>query len=71
MSLKFIIGNSGVGKTEYLYNWVIGESERDKERTYFYVVPEQFTMQTQRDLVQRHPRGGILNIEVQSFLRLA
>ena len=28
-------------------------------------------MQTQMELVHRHPRGGILNIDVVSFSRLA
>ena len=34
-------------------------------------VPEQFTMQTQRELVHLHPSKGILNIDVLSFGRLA
>ena len=35
------------------------------------IVPEQFTMQTQKTLVEMHPDGGILNIDVLSFERLA
>lgn len=35
------------------------------------IVPEQFTMQTQKELVSLHPKKGILNIDVQSFQRLA
>ncbi len=35
------------------------------------LVPEQFTMQTQKDLVRMHPRHGIMNIDVLSFARLA
>lgn len=34
-------------------------------------MPEQFTMQTQKELVSLHPKKGILNIDVQSFQRLA
>ena len=35
------------------------------------LVPEQFTMQTQKELVMMHPKKGILNIDVLSFERLA
>ena len=38
---------------------------------FIVIVPEQFTMQTQKDLVMAHPRGGIMNIDVLSFQRLA
>lgn len=41
------------------------------ERNYMVIVPEQFTMQTQKDLVRLHPDKGIMNIDVLSFRRLA
>ena len=71
MSLQFILGNSGAGKTEYLYQHVIRESMANRQLNYLVLVPEQFTMQTQRDLCLLHPRGGIMNIDVLSFGRLA
>ena len=71
MSLQFILGNSGAGKTEYLYQRVIQESMENHRLNYLVLVPEQFTMQTQRDLCLLHPRGGIMNIDVLSFGRLA
>ena len=40
-------------------------------KQYLIIVPEQFTMQTQKDLVMMHPRHGIMNIDVLSFERLA
>ena len=33
--------------------------------------PEQYTMATQKRVVELHPRKGILNIDVISFERLA
>ncbi|MCD7746149.1 MAG: exodeoxyribonuclease V subunit gamma [Lachnospiraceae bacterium] len=71
MSLQFIFGNSGSGKSYLLYQKIIEESRRYPERNYLVIVPEQFTMQTQRDLVMLHPDGGIMNIDVLSFRRLA
>ena len=71
MSLQFISGNSGSGKSHYLYQQIVEESIRHPEKNYLVLVPEQFTMQTQKDLCMAHPRGGIMNIDVLSFGRLA
>lgn len=71
MPLKFVFGPSGSGKSYYLYRYVIDESVRHPERNYIVLVPEQFTMQTQKDLVTMHERRGIMNIDVLSFARLA
>ena len=71
MPLKFVFGPSGSGKSSYLYQHVIQESKKYPERNYIVLVPEQFTMQTQKDLVMMHERKGIMNIDVLSFARLA
>ncbi len=71
MSLQFILGNSGAGKSYTLYQRVIQESKAHPDQKILVLVPEQFTMQTQKDLVTMHPDGGILNIDVLSFQRLA
>ena len=71
MSLQFVFGNAGSGKSHYLYEHVIQESMKYPDRKYIVLVPEQFTMQTQKELVMRHPRHGIMNIDVLSFARLA
>ena len=71
MSLQFIFGNSGSGKSHRLYRNITEQSVRHPERNYIVLVPEQFTMQTQKDLCLMHPRGGIMNIDVLSFGRLA
>ena len=71
MSLQFIMGPSGSGKSHYLYQKVTEESLKYPEKNYFVLVPDQFTMQTQKDLVMASPRKGILNVDVLSFNRLA
>lgn len=70
MSLQFWIGSSGAGKSEQLYADVIRQSLEEPSTCFFILVPDQFTMQTQKELVTRHPNGGIMNIEVLSFGRL-
>ena len=71
MSLQFIFGNSGFGKTTTIYEKIIRESMEHPQIQYYCIVPEQFTLQTQRDFVMMHPRKGIFNIDVLSFQRLA
>ena len=71
MSLQFIMGPSGTGKSHSLYQWVTTEAWKNPEKKYIVLVPEQFTLQTQKDLCLASPRNGILNIEVLSFNRLA
>ncbi len=71
MSLQFIFGNSGSGKSHYLYQAIVQDAMKHPDRNYLVLVPEQFTMQTQKDLCMAHPRGGIMNIDVLSFGRLA
>ena len=71
MALQLILGNAGAGKSHYIFEKIIQESMEHPTKQYLIIVPEQFTMQTQKDLVSMHPRHGIMNIDVLSFARLA
>lgn len=71
MSLQCIVGASGSGKSTYLYEYLIDEALQNPDGKFIILVPEQFTMHTQRELVLRHPRHSVMNIEVLSFERLA
>lgn len=71
MSLQFYFGASGSGKSKELHEYIIGESRHNPKTDYLLIVPDQFTMQTQMDLVVEHPRNIIMNIDVLSFGRLA
>ena len=71
MSLQFIIGSSGSGKSCYAYQNIIEQAGLHPEKLFYVIVPEQFTMQTQKTLVEMSPGKGILNIDILSFERLA
>lgn len=71
MALQFILGSSGSGKTEYLYEKILKDAGEKPERMFYVIVPEQFTMQTQKELVSRQKNHAIMNIDVVSFDRLA
>lgn len=71
MSLQFIFGNSGSGKSDYLYEHVLEQAALHPQQNFLILVPEQYTMQTQRELVRRQKNHAIMNVDVLSFARLA
>ena len=76
MSYRFCFGASGSGKSRMLHNWILEQAEQavqegDHARyNYCLIVPDQYSMQTQKEIVTESPRRGILNIDVLSFGRL-
>ena len=70
MALQFILGGSGSGKSEYVKKLAIDLATADRRNNILMIVPDQFTMQTQWDMANSHPDGGIINIDVLSFSRL-
>ena len=71
MNLQFYVGAAGSGKSWKLNQDLIAWSIENPHKRYFIIVPDQFTMHTQMELVKQHPNHGILNIEVLSFGRLS
>ncbi len=71
MSIQFIFGSSGAGKSTELHRLITEQSQKNPDRNYFVIVPDQFTMQTQMDLVKASPNQGIMNVDVLSFARLS
>ena len=71
MALQIITGTSGSGKSKYVCDRVLYESDKNPKKNYFVIVPDQFTMQTQMDFVTASDKGGIMNIDILSFSRLA
>lgn len=71
MSLRFCFGPSGSGKSHRIYEEIMQRAAEESGRNFLIIVPDQFTMQTQKDLVMRSDRDGILNIDVLSFGRLS
>lgn len=71
MSLRFYFGSSGAGKSYQLHKEIIRRAGENPKQAFLVIVPDQFTMQTQKELVQKHPDGVIMNIDVLSFGRLS
>ncbi len=71
MALQFVLGGSGSGKSTYLFQHIRKEAATHPHTSYLVLVPDQFTLETQRSLVELSGGRGILNIDVLSFHRLA
>ena len=71
MGLQFYFGGSGAGKSRRLHEDILSMAKCEPEKNFLILVPDQFTMQTQVDLVKASDCGGIMNIDVLSFGRLA
>ncbi|WP_410497062.1 exodeoxyribonuclease V subunit gamma [Cellulosilyticum sp. ST5] len=68
--VQFIVGRSGAGKTTYCYEAIETALKEESFDPLLLLVPEQFNLQTQKDLAKRlYP--GLLRAEVISFNTLA
>lgn len=68
MGMKIIVGRSGSGKTKAVLEAAAGRIRSDRET--ILIVPEQYSFQAERELVDAVDRPGILGSEVLSFSRL-
>ncbi len=71
MSLRFVFGPSGAGKSTWIREELLRKAAKDSEQSFYLVVPDQYTLSTQKEMVLSSPTGGILNIDVLSFGRLS
>ena len=71
MAIQFILGASGAGKTNYIYDTIIRESMKEGHVPILFMLPEQSNMAAEQDMVSRHPLGGTMDISILSFTRLA
>lgn len=71
MSLQFLIGPGGCGKTTQLHKYLMKKTKECPDTNIFVIVPEQFTMETQSALATLHPGHSVFQIDIVSFQRLA
>jgi len=69
MSLKFIYGRSGTGKTTYCFNQIRNLIKEGKK--VYIITPEQFSFTAEKNLMEICENGAVLNAEVISFERIA
>ena len=69
MSLRFIYGKSGTGKTTYCFNQ-IKELINTHQKVYI-ITPEQFSFTAENNLMNSCERKAVINAEVITFERMA
>ncbi|MEL7567303.1 MAG: helicase-exonuclease AddAB subunit AddB [Dehalobacterium sp.] len=71
MSIRFIYGRAGSGKTRYCLEEIKERIKAGVSRPLILLVPEQYSFQAERDLIRVLKKGGSLQTQVLSFRRLA
>ena len=71
MSLRFIYGRAGSGKSCYSLNMIKKRIENGVNYPLIMVVPEQFSFQAEKNLIDIIGTRGIFQAEVMSFRRMA
>ena len=69
--LNLIIGTAGSGKSYTLQHRLIDESTKNPDSRFVLLVPDQYSLEAQKEILDKHPNHGAFNIEVSSFNRLA
>lgn len=72
MTVQFVIGRSGSGKTDYCLTEIQNElTNQPIGQDMIYLVPEQMTFQSEYELVHNRGLKGMIRAQVFSFTRLA
>ena len=53
MGLRFILGRAGSGKTYTCLKEISAMQEENKSNSIIYIVPEQFSLQAEKDIIWR------------------
>ena len=69
MSLRFIYGKSGTGKTTYCFNEI--KNLIDKGEKVYIITPEQFSFTAENNLMKICEKKSVINTEVITFERMA
>ena len=70
MKLNYILGRAGAGKTHKVYEEIKERLSKSDNNKLILLVPEQFTLQGEADLISKMNLSGIMRLEVLSFSRL-
>lgn len=71
MSLRIIYGRAGSGKSRFCLEDIKNTLLKSKSKRLFLIVPEQYSLQAEKNLVKMVDNGGIMRADVLTFKRMA
>ena len=71
MGIRFVFGRAGSGKSYYCLNQINKKLTNDKNNKLIMLVPDQYTFQTEKKLLEYIGEKALLRAEVLSFKRMA
>ena len=72
MSLRIVYGNSGTGKSTYIFNEISHKLKNNSKRKIYIITPEQFSFTAEKKLLDVvKPAVAVVNAEVLTFNRMA
>ena len=71
MSIRFIFGRAGTGKSKFCLDQIRKKIDNDDDNKLILLVPEQYTFQSEKKLLSEIGERALLRAEVLSFKRMA
>lgn len=71
MSLRFIYGRAGCGKSTFCLDQIRNKIEKNTDNKLILLVPEQFSFQAEKDLLDSIGERALYKAEVLSFKRMS
>ncbi|NLB53876.1 MAG: helicase-exonuclease AddAB subunit AddB [Syntrophomonadaceae bacterium] len=71
MSIRYILGRADTARTDYIISEIVNCLKEEGDHPLYLIVPEQFTLESEKNLIKGIGSSGILQAEVLSFNRLA
>lgn len=71
MSIRFIYGRAGIGKSTWCINSIAENIKKDDENKLILIVPEQYTFNTENRILKSIGESALLRTQVLSFKKMA
>ena len=71
MSIRFIYGRAGVGKSMWCINSIAENIRKEEDHRLIFIVPEQYTFSTENKILKSIGEPALLRTRVLSFKKMA